>query len=385
MLAAALLFNLGQGVLRPTFPLYLRDVFGASYRMVTLIPVVFGAGKWAASLPTGYLVPRLGRVPLMVTGLTVIAVCDITSLIVIHYVGFLGVRGVAGAGWAMFATVATTAMVQRRARGRAISLLLMSESLGLLLGSTAGGWLYQSVGQASPFIVEASCMILAAGVVGWFGLPAVPEPSSRDRTASEVPSLREVVRAPGVMLVCIVNAVVMGVQTGVLVFLFPLYLADRGHYAPGTIGYLIALTVLGRLLGLWLGGRVSDRHDRMSVLALGLAGFAMILGMLPAVTDPSLLVVWSLLIGAGGGVVAGLPIAIIGDRIDPARHSVAIGWLRTVTDTGMLVGPLVMGPLADTVGLGAPFGLAALMMSVLAWACRRQVRAAEDPDWRTSA
>jgi hypothetical protein len=53
VLAAAFLFNLGQGVLRPAFPLYLRNVFGATYRMVTLIPVVFGVGKWAASLPTG--------------------------------------------------------------------------------------------------------------------------------------------------------------------------------------------------------------------------------------------------------------------------------------------------------------------------------------------
>jgi predicted MFS family arabinose efflux permease len=53
-------------------------------------------------------------------------------------------------------------------------------------------------------------------------------------------------------------------------------------------------------------------------------------------------------------------------------HGVAIGWLRTVTDTGMLVGPLVMGPLADALGLEAPFVLAALMMGALAWACRRR-------------
>jgi hypothetical protein len=45
VLAAAFLFNLGQGVLRPSLPLYLRQFFGANYRMVTLIPVVFGAGK----------------------------------------------------------------------------------------------------------------------------------------------------------------------------------------------------------------------------------------------------------------------------------------------------------------------------------------------------
>src|SRR5262249_36036941 len=68
VLAAAFLFNLGQGVLRPAMPLYLQRAFGANYRMVTLIPVVFGAGKWMANLPTGYLLRRLGR-PLMICGL----------------------------------------------------------------------------------------------------------------------------------------------------------------------------------------------------------------------------------------------------------------------------------------------------------------------------
>ena len=61
LLAAAFLFNLGQGVLRPSLPLYLQQFFDANYRMVTLIPVVFGAGKWVASLPTGYALDRLAR------------------------------------------------------------------------------------------------------------------------------------------------------------------------------------------------------------------------------------------------------------------------------------------------------------------------------------
>jgi MFS family permease len=79
VLAAAFLFNLGQGVLRPSLPLYLQRFFTANYRMVTLIPVVFGAGKWIASLPTGYLVDRFGR-PLMIWGLLLIAMIDLGSI-----------------------------------------------------------------------------------------------------------------------------------------------------------------------------------------------------------------------------------------------------------------------------------------------------------------
>src|SRR2546428_3941379 len=91
ILAAALLFNLGQGVLRPSLPLYLQRAFGANYRMVTLIPVVFGAGRWVASLPTGYLQDCLGRRVVMVMGLIVIAVCDVASAVVLVFGVFLGV------------------------------------------------------------------------------------------------------------------------------------------------------------------------------------------------------------------------------------------------------------------------------------------------------
>jgi predicted MFS family arabinose efflux permease len=158
VLAAAFLFNLGQGVLRPAMPLYLQRTFSANYRMVTLIPVVFGVDKWIANLPTGYLLGRLGR-PLMVAGLTLTAVIDVLSVMTSRFDMFLGLRALGGLGWAMFATIATTATVsgpEPQRRGRAISLLLMSETLGLLLGSAAGGWLYQGIGVASPVLFEAA-------------------------------------------------------------------------------------------------------------------------------------------------------------------------------------------------------------------------------------
>ena len=49
--------------------------------MVTVIPTVFGAGKWVASLPTGHLLDRLGRRPLMVWGLLIIAASDVGSML----------------------------------------------------------------------------------------------------------------------------------------------------------------------------------------------------------------------------------------------------------------------------------------------------------------
>lgn len=378
VLAAAFLFNLGQGVLRPSLPLYLQRTFAANYRMVTLIPVVFGAGKWAASLPTGYLLDRVGRTRLMVGGLGVIAACDVASALTSVYGVFLGFRALAGVGWAMFGTVATTTMLDRpaaRRRGRAISLLLMSESVGLLLGSAAGGRLYQDVGARSPFLFEAACMLIAAAAVGGPAGRAGGHRIAAPSVALDWRLVGTISRIPGVLLMSLTNAALIAIQTGVLVFLYPLYLAEQGGLSSEAVGYLVSLGVLGRLLGLWLGGTLSDRWGRPPVLALGLLGYGAALGSLTLLTDPILLGGWSLMLGAGAGVVAGLPTTIVGDRVSPPLQGIAIGWLRTVADAGMLVGPLVMGPLADAVRLSAPFLLAAALLAVLAGECRRQAAA----------
>jgi len=375
VLAGALLFNLGQGVLRPTMPLYLQQVFSANYRMVTLIPVAFGIGKWVASLPTGYLLDRLGRRRLMTGGLILIALGDLGSAMTSVYGVFLILRAMGGVGWAAFSTVATTTMVDQSARrGRAVSLLLMSETLGLLFGSTAGGWLYQGVSVVSPFVFEAACMLVA---VAAFAIEPRNASTVSPRSAPAFAwldwrLLRAVLHIPGVLLMSLSNAVLIAIQTGVLVFLFPLYLVEQGGLRPEMVGLVVSLSVLGRLLGLWLAGNASDRWGRVRVFVPGLLVCAALLGSLPLVTHPVALGFWSLAIGVGAGSVAGLPTALIGDRVGPPLQGVAVGWLRTVTDTGHVLGPIVMGTLADAVQLTTPFLFAAILLVAVAWQCRRR-------------
>lgn len=355
-------------------PLYLQRSFAANYRMVTLIPTVFGVGKWTASLPTGYLLDRLGRRPLMLSGLLLIALIDVGSVVTPDFRVFLGLRAVGGVGWAMFGTVATAIMVDARGaegRGRAISALMMSETSGLLLGSMAGGWLFQVAGMTSPFVFEAGCMLAAIVVLA---RSAARDQERGSRTSPGAPDRRRlaaVLHTPGVLLMGLVNATLIAIQTGALVFLFPLYLSERGHVRPGAVGVLVSLTVLGRLAALWLGGRLSDRWGRTRVLVPGLVVYAALLASLTFLTDPGGLALGSVAIGGAAGFVMALPTALVGDRVPPDLHGVAIGWLRTMTDTGQILGPLVLGALADAVQLTTPFLVASLALLALAWRCHR--------------
>jgi MFS family permease len=372
VLAAAFLFNLGQGVLRPAMPLYLQRTFSANYRMVTLIPVVFGAGKWIANMPTGYLVNRLGR-PLMAGGLTLIALIDVLCVVTSRFDVFLGLRALGGLGWAMFATVATTATVSVPApqrRSRAVSLLLMSETAGLLLGSAAGGWLYEGMGVASPFLFEAACMVVAAlTVLRWASLASATP--SRQRSQNRR-ALSTVLHTPGVVLMGVTSALLTAIQVGVLVFLFPLYLFTRAGFGPKAVGTVVSLSVLGRLMALWLGGTASDRWGRMRVLLPGLLVYAALLAGTSQLTQPVGLGICSFGVGAAAGFVAAIPTALTSDQVERSLQGIAIGWLRTMSDGGQIVGPLAMGALADALDLSAPFLVGAVLLAGAAWQCRRQ-------------
>jgi MFS family permease len=93
--------------------------------------------------------------------------------------------------------------------------------------------------------------------------------------------------------------------------------------------------------------------------------------MLPLTTHVGSLIAWSLAIGASAGLVLPLPTALIGDLVPPDQHGLAIGWLRTVTDAGQVLGPLGMGALADAADLSAPFLGGAALLVTAAVACRR--------------
>jgi uncharacterized membrane protein AbrB (regulator of aidB expression) len=43
-----------------------------------------------------------------------------------------------------------------------------------------------------------------------------------------------------------------------------------------------------------------------------------------------------------------------------------------MSDSGQVIGPLVMGALADAVDLSAPFLVGAVLLAGTAWQCRRQ-------------
>ena len=213
-------------------------------------------------------------------------------------------------------------------------------------------------------------VVAAITVAHWASLAAnatPPRQRSRDQRI-----LGTVLRTPGVFLMGVTSALLTAIQTGVLVFLFPLYLLTRGGLGPEAVGAVVSLSVLGRLIALWLGGTLSDRWGRMRVLVPGLLIYAVLLVGMSQLTQPVALAICSFATGAAAGFVAVVPTTLTSDQVERPRQGVAIGWLRTMSDSGQIGGPLVMGALADAVDLSAPFLFGAALLAATAWRCHRR-------------
>jgi MFS family permease len=219
-------------------------------------------------------------------------------------------------------------------------------------------------------------MVVAAIVVALSATP--PTVRSAAPARGRDGALAQVLRTRGVLLMSVTNAALMAIQTGIIVFLFPLYLATRGRMSPESVGLVVSLGVLGRLLALWFGGTASDRWGRIRLLIPGLLAYATVLGSVAFVTQSAVLGLASALLGAAAGLVAAPPTAVIDDLVPPSLQGIAIGWLRTMTDSGQIIGPLVMGTMADHADLSAPFLCGALLLIALAWLGQRELRAASD-------
>jgi MFS family permease len=191
------------------------------------------------------------------------------------------------------------------------------------------------------------------------------EPAPPDRTPMPLMELGRMAPAAvvGVLLAGVVN-------TGTLALL-PVYFQDFSLAGGGTAAVAIAGAAawLGGLVLQWPAGVLSDRIERRLVIA-GLCAMAGIAALLIAIFGRAvgeigvivLLTVW----GAGALSFYGLCVAHAIDRTPRGRVPRVMSGLLFVWAAGSIVGPLMSGfamRMADRVGL---FGLAGVLLLVLA-------------------
>jgi len=358
--------QLGFGSIVPVVPLYAEE-FGVSQTAIGLTIAVYGMARFLVNLPAGRLADLAGRRPTLALGGAVTVTGTVLCAIAPNYGMFLGARFIAGAGAALVMTagqivLADIASPHNRGRVMAIYQGVFLFSVGA--GAFPGGWLADRYGLASPFWANA----IMAGIVTMLALAFVPETRGLRRDSRPVHANGEalafrdqvgiIMRTPGFALICLVSFAAFFARTGALFNVIPLLAEDQIGLDPSQIGLGIGMISIVGLVLVYPSGALVDRFGRKAVIVPStiFTGIA-VLGFGIAESFAAFMLC-SILWSTGSGISGAAPAAYVTDIAPPGLTAPALGLYRALADAGYVVGPLLLGIVAD---VGSP--IAALVLT----------------------
>ena len=348
--------DLVVGVFSPTFSLYAVGL-GASLTFIGLLSSVVGLTRILASIPIGMISDAVGRKGVLLSGMLVLALSAYLYAIVTNPAWLLPIRVLTGLviSSTFFIGMAYVGdMVEKRDRGLVSGIYTTCMGLGFTVGSWLGGHLADSIGYAATFRWAAVAALLGSAIA-WWGLAG----RSRLRTRTGPPvspfgKLGLLARRPDLLAASLGYLLIILMFDAAIVNFFPLYAATLS-IGQAAIGSMLALRALASTSVRLPTGLLTTRlpSQRLMVAAL-ILGMVMVFAIC-CLADPVLLT----LVLAGEGICFGMYLVsaqtYVTERFEESDRGTAMGVYSMTGSIGSLVGPFVLGAVADFWGLQTVF------------------------------
>jgi multidrug resistance protein len=353
--------QLGFGSIIPVTALYAAS-FGVPASAIGITIAVYGLARFLFAVPSGRLADRIGRRGTLALGGIITVAGNLLCAIAPTYELFLAARFVAGVGAAFILTTAQIVLADISTpaqRGRFMGVYSGVFSFAVGAGPYPGGLLAGRFGLNAPFVAYAVLASVVAAVA-WFRVPETRATRlSLTLSARVLPSFAQQIRllsvSTGFLLVSLIGFSAAVARTGAVFNVIPLMVTERLQLAPDQIGAGLSLVSLGGLLLAYPSGVLVDRFGRKWVivpatLASGVA--ALLFSIVPSFA-------WFLLAcgvwGFALGITSDAPAAYAADTASPGMNAAVMSSYRMLSDGGYVLGPLVLGLIASS--LGAPAAL----------------------------
>jgi predicted MFS family arabinose efflux permease len=246
---------------------------------------------------------------------------------------FAGVS--AGLAWSLIAGYARR-MVTPQLQGRALAVAMVGTPIALSLGVPLGTWLGGFMGWRMAFgLMSGMTLLLIAWVL--IKVPDYPGQSSSQRMA-----LRQVFFTPGVRSVLGVIFTWMLAHNILYTYVAP-FVAKAG--LASDVDLVLLTFGVAALAGIWITGRLVDRHLRTAVLA-SLATFAAVAVFLGLFSGSALAIyvgvfIWGLTFGGAATLLQTALADSAGEGADVALSMNVVVWNSAIAAGGLLGGVLL--------------------------------------------
>ncbi|MFC4949348.1 MFS transporter [Pseudonocardia sp. GCM10023141] len=366
LVGASFLIAVGYGLVAPTLPAFVRS-FDVGITAASLVISVFALSRLVFAPLSGRIVARFGELPGYLVGLCVVAVTTGACAFATEYWQLLALRGLGGIGSTMF-TVSALSLLLRlapvRMRGRASGMWATGFLLGNIIGPIVGGVL-SVISMRAPFLVYGAVLLLVVAL-GWLMLRNRTTETAAEISAAGPPARFVVALGHPAYRAALAASFANGWAVfGVRIALVPLLVVEALGEPAAWAGFALAVFAAGNAATLIIAGPLADRRGRRPPALVGLAVSALATGVLGFVGDPVLFLVVSLVAGLGSGLINPPMNAVVADVIgSKARGGTVLAGFQMAGDLGSILGPVLAGVLAETVGFGAAFAICGMVLLV---------------------
>lgn len=371
---------MGVNLIAPVLPEYAAH-FGVGFAAASTIVTTYALARMSVRLLSGTLSDKHGSRLICTGGGLVQASGSLLAAVAPGFAVLLIARAIQGVGSSMFGTSINRYLLvvtDKEDLGRATAGFQTGILIGGTIGPLIGGITADRLGIFAPFYLQAFVGVLLAGV----SLSYVHDrPGARAGgldvgPAEPVRSIRSLLTIPGFTLIMFLGFGLFFIRAGAMNVLLPAYADEIFALSTSRIGVLISLSTVVSVVVMPLAGNVADSIGRLPVALTGAfatAGSVMLFGVADSTTT---LFVVSAVIGAGIGLTAVAIPTMMGDLAPPGTEGRVSGVYRMANDMGWIIGPTILGLLADSSRYGLAFLVAGfpLLIGALLLARSKAVR-----------
>ncbi len=342
-----------NGMLLPILPLYAKS-FNVSYGLVGLALAAQGLGTLIGDIPAGVLLRKIGRKPAMLTGIS----CVILSALALPWargipelVVYRLIAGIGSALWNISRHAYIADITPVHQRGRAIATFGGINRVGIFMGPAVGGAIGAAYGLRAPFFLYAGLAAVALLISAIFVEKTDrPTPKAERETNHLLITLkshyRELVTAGSAQFFA------QMIRAGRRVII-PLYGADIIGLGVRDVGLIISISGAIDMSMFYPAGLIMDHFGRKYASVPSFLIQAIGMGLIPLTNSFYGLLLIASIIALGNGLGSGSMMTLGADLAPRETMGEFLGAWRLIGDSGNTGGPLIVGRVADLIGLSA--------------------------------
>jgi len=349
---------LGMSIISPILPIY-AESFKVNYTLVSLAISMYAFGRFLADVPVGLLADRVVRRLMMILGTIILTVCSFLNATAPTFALFLAYRLLEGVGSSMWMTSRTTLLadiLRPEERGRIMSYFQSFMLLGSSAGPTVGGFIAMAYGLSAPFYTYSVVGIIS--LVLTFFLIKDPEgiaKSHGEGSGFSLPTVRRLLANSSFSMACLATFTIFFMRTGIRSTMVPLFAESVLHLDADAIGIVISCATITNLIVTIPIGHAIDYYGRKPVIVINLIVTAIAALSFPFTTSFVAMCAVAVILGIGTGGAGQAPLALASDATQSEPHGLSMGVYRLFGDIGFVVGPILLGVIADHSDLRMPF------------------------------